>query len=607
VSATTAARPLLPPSAPFAHEQIGLLNRVMAETTAEQRSWLSGFLAGYQAATAAAPVAAIAQTPAVQAKHPLTVLFATESGNAEGLAADAKKLAARQGFAGRLADMADVTPADVAAVENLLVIASTWGEGDPPERAAAFYEALMAEDAPRFEGVRFAVLALGDSSYVNFCETGRRIDKRLEQLGATRIADRVDCDLSYEEPAAAWIDGAFQKLAALVGEPETTNGQVIGNGHVVHVDFAPPAQAFSKSHPFEAEITEQVNLNSSRSGKETVHLELSLAGSGLTYEPGDSIGILPSNDPAMVEAVLGAVRLDGDAAFEASTIRDALSERYDVTALSRPVVEAYARLTEDKKLQTLAGSDDLAAYLDGRQILDLLEDFPHGLTAEQLTSILRRLPPRLFSIASSQKATPDEAHLLISAVRYASHGRERKGVASTWIAERLKAGDRVPVYVKPNKYFRLPADPDRPVIMVGPGTGVAPFRAFLQERQATGARGRNWLFFGDRRYTHDFLYQLDWQDFHKDGVLTRIDLAFSRDQPEKVYVQDRMWERRDELFAWLEDGAHLYVCGDEKRMAKDVDAMLQRIVAEAGGRPADVAQAYLADLKRAGRYQRDVY
>jgi sulfite reductase (NADPH) flavoprotein alpha-component len=601
VTTTTAGLPVLPPSAPFAREQIGLLNCVMAEITAEQRSWLSGFLAGYQAATATAPVHAPAHAPAAEVKHPLTVLFATESGNSEGLAADVKKLAGRQGFTGKLIDMADVTPADVADAENLLVIASTWGEGDPPERAAAFYEALMADDAPRFEGVRFAVLALGDSSYVNFCETGKRIDARLEQLGGRRIADRVDCDLSYEEPAAAWIDRAFETLSALVGEPKATNG------HVVHVDFAPPAQAFSKSQPFEAEITEHVNLNSSRSGKETVHLELSLAGSGLAYEPGDSLGILPRNDPAMVEAVLGAVRLDGDGVLEASTIRDALSEKHDVTALTRPVVEAYARLTEDKKLQALAGSDGLAAYLEGRQIVDLLEDFPHGLIAEQLAGILRRLPPRLFSIASSQKAAPDEAHLLISAVRYASHGRERKGVASMWIAERLKAGDRVPVYVKPNKHFRLPQDQGRPVIMVGPGTGVAPFRAFLQERQAEGAKGRNWLFFGDRRYTHDFLYQLDWQDFHKDGVLSRIDLAFSRDQPEKVYVQHRMWERRDELLAWLEDGAHLYVCGDEKRMAKDVDAMLHQIVAEAGGRSAEAAQAYVADLKRQGRYQRDVY
>ncbi|HET6520827.1 MAG TPA: hypothetical protein VFG47_13555, partial [Geminicoccaceae bacterium] len=285
----------------------------------------------------------------------------------------------------------------------------------------------------------------------------------------------------------------------------------------------------------------------------------------------------------------------------------ALAADYDITALTRPVIEAYAGLTEDARLAALAQGDGLPASLTGRQIIDLLEDFPHGLTAEQLASILCKLPPRLYSVASSLKAAPDEAHLLLAAVRYESHGRKRSGVASTFVADRLKAGDRLRVYVKPNKHFRLPADPDRPVIMVGPGTGVAPFRAFLQERQAAGAAGRSWLFFGDRRYTHDFLYQLDWQEFHKDGALTRIDVAFSRDQPEKVYVQHRMWERRRELFAWLEDGAHLYVCGDERRMAKDVDATLHAIVADAGGRTRDDATAYVAALKREARYQRDVY
>ena len=587
-----ASLPVLPQSAPFESEQIELLNRVMRQTSAEQRSWLSGFLSGYQAATSPAAL----EAPASQAKRPLTILFATESGNAEGLAADARKVAAKQGFAAKIVDMADVAPADLGEAENLLVIASTWGEGDPPERATAFYAALMADGAPRLEGVRFSVLALGDSSYVNFCETGRRIDARLAELGAERVADRVECDLDYEAPAASWIGSALGRL------DEVTADRKGAGGSVIHVDFHGSATSWSKANPFEAEITELVNLNSSRSDKETIHLELSLEGSSLTYEPGDSLGILPENDPELIEAVVRAARLESD-----TSIRAALGSGYDITALTRPVVEAYARLTGDARLQELAAGTDLPAYLEGRQIIDLLEDHPHELSGEQLASVLRKLPSRLYSIASSQKATPDEAHLLLCAVRYRTHGRERKGVASTFVADRMKPGDRLKVYVKPNKYFRLPGDASRPVVMVGPGTGVAPFRAFLRERQASAAGGRNWLFFGDRRYTHDFLYQLDWQELHKEGVLSRIDLAFSRDQPEKVYVQHRMWERRHDLFTWLEEGAHLYVCGDEKQMAKDVDATLHAIIADAGGKSHEDAAAYVASLKRESRYQRDVY
>lgn len=589
------AAPVIPVTAPFEREQIDLLNRVMADT--EQRVWLSGFLAGYQAAgrPAAAPA------PSAATRRPLTILFATESGNAEGLAADAKKAAARQGFAATLIDMAEVTPADIARARNLLVIASTWGEGTPPERAAGFYGALMAEDAPRFEGVRFAVLALGDSAYVNFCETGKRIDARLAELGGERMAERVDCDLDYEAPAAEWIGKALDRL----GEPGD-GAEAVSGGDVIQLDARRPG-AYSRSHPFEAEVAEIVNLNSSRSDKETLHVELSLAGSGLTYEPGDSLGIVPLNDPAMVEAVLKAARVEGGAVVAGTPIGTLLAERYDITTLTRPVIEAYGRLTEDAKVQALAEGAELLPYLEGRQIVDLLEDFPHALTAEQLVSILRTLPPRLYSIASSLKAAPEEAHLLISAVRYESHGRARQGVASTFVADRIKKGDRLKVYVKPNRHFRPPAEAGRDVIMIGPGTGVAPFRAFLQERQATGAKGRNWLFFGDRRYVHDFLYQLDWQDFVKEGVLDRIDVAFSRDAAEKVYVQHRLWERRRDVFSWLEGGAHLYVCGDEKRMAKDVHAMLLAIVADVGGRSEAEAEAYLAGLAKAGRYQRDVY
>jgi sulfite reductase (NADPH) flavoprotein alpha-component len=479
------------------------------------------------------------------------------------------------------------------------LIASTWGEGDPPERAAEFYHALMAGTAPRFDDVRFAVLALGDTAYANFCAVGRQLDARLEALGGRRITDRIDCDVAYEDSAAAWIAGALDEIREGAGDDAAPAGSVI------HVDFATAAPAespYGKAHPFAAEITDHVNLNGSRSAKETIHLELSLAGSSMTYEPGDALGILANNDPAMVEAILNVTGLDGD-----ESLHDLLARQHDVTTLTPPVIQAYAQLTGEAGVRALLEGEGSAGWLEGRQIIDLFEAFPHRLTADQLVAILRPMPPRLYSIASSLKYVPEEAHLLVGVLRYQSQGRDRRGVASTCLAERRAVGDTLPVYVKPNRHFRLPSDSTVPIIMIGPGTGVAPFRAFIQEREALGVRGRSWLFFGDRNYTHDFLYQLEWQEHLKSGALSRIDVAFSRDQPEKAYVQHRMWDRRAEFYSWLEDGGHVYVCGDEKRMAKDVHCMLQRIVSECGGRDADAAEAYLTDLRRQGRYQRDVY
>ncbi len=584
------SQPILPETAPFPPDQLNTLNSVMAATNMEQRHWLSGFLAGYQAASV--PVTAPAPSPAK--KIPLTIAYATDSGNSEEVAATAKKLAGKQGFATKLVDFADVSAADLAGAKNLLIVASTWGEGDPPERAKETYECLLADDAPSFESVNFSVLALGDSSYVNFCEVGKRLDERLEQLGGTRIADRIDADLDFEEPASNWTDRALDRLFE-IAKPEPNVG-LAHSADIVHLDF--PVSAYSKANPFPAEITELVNLNGSRSAKETYHVELSLEGSGLTFEPGDSLGIIAENHEAMVAELLAAAGLSSDTDLERRLRTD-----FDITQLSKQVMEAYRSVSGDRCLAELLEGEGWRSYLPGRQIIDLLTDFPAKLEADQLTGLFRKLPPRLYSVASSFKTEPDLAHLLISAVRYNSHSRDREGVASTFIADHHKVGDHLKVYVKNNKNFRLPEDPDRPVIMIGPGTGVAPFRAFLQERQATGAAGKNWLFFGDRTYTHDFLYQLDWQDFEKDGVLNRIDVAFSRDQPEKVYVQDRMWERRADLHAWLEDGAALYVCGDEKAMAKDVDAMLHRIIAAQGTDPLD----YVSKLKKERRYQRDVY
>jgi sulfite reductase (NADPH) flavoprotein alpha-component len=588
--------PVLPDTAPFPEAERRALNTVMAATTAEQRTWLAGFLAGYQAGTGSARVEPPAAPPAARA--PLSILYATESGNTEALAAAARKAAQKLGFAPRVLDMADTSPADLAkSAKNLVVLASTWGEGDPPQRAADFFTALMADNAPRFEGIRFAVLALGDRAYVNFCATGRQIDERLHALGGERIASRIDCDLDYEAQAATWLNGTLETL-----KPTEKDA-------VIHVDFARAVAAevdpprWNRSTPFAAEISELVTLSGSRSSSRTVHAELSLAGSGLTYEPGDALGVLPSNDPELVDQVLGAVGLRGDDA-----LRTALTHQLDITTLTPGQIALHADATGDPELAAIAGdAGRTAAFLRDRQLIDLLEAAPATLAPEQVRALLRPLPPRLYSIASSLKAAPGEAHILVAAVGWESHGRARKGVASRDIADRRRVGQTMPIYLKPNPHFRLPADPDRKLIMVGPGTGVAPFRGFLQEREATGARGASWLFFGNRNFTHDFTYQLEWQDFLKSGVLSRIDVAFSRDQREKIYVQHRMWEARRELFAWLEDGAALYVCGDASAMAKDVHATLLRIVAEQSGRGDDAAHDYVRALQKSGRYLRDVY
>ena len=563
---------LIPAGSPFGQEQISALNSVFSTSTAEQRVWLSGFLAGVQAANA--PSAAVPAAPP-KARIPLTILFGTESGNAEALAAQTRKAATKLGFAAKVVDMADTTPADMAKVANLLIVAATWGEGDPPQRAIDFYDALLAEDAPRFDSTKFAVLALGDRAYAKYCETGRLFDERLAALGATRIVDRIECDLDFEAPAAGWIDATLDRLGKEAAPVEE-------EASVIHVDFGragPDAQAFTRARPFEAEITEHIRLTGSRSTSDTHHIALSLEGSGIEYEPGDAIGVVPRNDPALVEQILRATGLTRD---------PGLLDRFDITTLTAKQIADHAALTGTKPRD----------WALGHQIVDLLESVPHRFTAEQLTLLLRPLPPRYYSIASSRAAVGEEAHLLVAAVRYETHGRQRNGVASVDTIARRREGDRLSVFLRPNPHFRLPADPARPVIMIGPGTGVAPFRGFMQQREATGATGKNWLVFGHRNYMHDFLYQLEWQDWIESGVLNRLDVAFSRDQPEKRYVQHALWDARADLAAWVADGAAIYVCGDANAMAKDVHEMLLPIL---GGKEK------LDQLRRDGRYLRDVY
>ena len=577
----------IPKAAPFTEADIEALNRVVGTASPVQRAWLAGFLAGLDQAHPSV------QQPAAppQAAEPLMILYATESGNSERLANDAAKAARKQGLKPTVIDMADLELATLAKAKRLIVIAATWGEGEPPARTARAYTELMGEGAPKLEGIEYGVLALGDSAYADFCTIGQKIDARLETLGAKRIADRVDCDLDFEKPAAEWIDTTLKTLAP----PEAERGTVIA------VDFGARSQPAADTGPVEAEVSEWINLNSSRSDKETIHLELAFDGAAPAYKPGDSLDLYAENDPAYVDQLLKSAGLASDEGLRAEFLKSR-----DVTTLSLKALETYAATTGHQYVKSLLESGEAKGWIAGRQLIDLVEYFPISLSAEQLRGLTRPLAPRAYSIASSRREVGEEAHLLVSAVRYESFGRARKGVASNFVADRLKKGARVRAKLKPNKHFALPA-PERDIIMVGPGTGVAPYRAFVQERRATGAKGRNWLFFGDRHFTHDFLYQLEWQDALKEGSLARMDVAFSRDTPQKIYVQHKLWERRRDLIEWLENGAYFYVCGDAKAMAKDVRSTLARAYADVNGVSPEIAQQALAKLESERRYLQDVY
>jgi len=574
----------IPKTAPFAEDEIELLNRVVGAATATQRAWLAGFLAGLEASTEAPQ-----QTAPSAAAEPLTIVYATESGNSEKLAADLGKAARKTGLKATLVDLADLDMATLAAARRLVVIAATWGEGEPPGRATLAYNELMGDGAPRLDGIEFGVLALGDTAYAEFCATGRKIDERLAALGGKRVIERVDCDLDFGAPAARWIEQAVKTLAPADA----------AHRNVIEVDFG--AKPAADAGPVEAEITEHINLNSSRSAKETVHLELAFDGAAPAYKPGDSLDVYPNNDPADVEALLKSAGLASDDA-----LRTEFTTSRDITTLSLKTIETYAASTGHPPVKSLIESGAAKTWIVGRQLIDLIDHFPVALSAEQFRALTRPLAPRAYSIASSRREVGEEAHLLISAVRYETHGRQRKGVASTHVAERLKKGGRLRVKLRPNKHFALPA-PDRDIIMIGPGTGVAPFRAFVQERRATGAGGRSWLFFGDRSFTHNFLYQLEWQEALADKSLTRMDVAFSRDRPQKMYVQHRLWERRRDVVDWLDNGAFLYVCGDAKSMAKDVRTMLVRAYADVKALTSEASERAVAELESGKRYMQDVY
>jgi sulfite reductase (NADPH) flavoprotein alpha-component len=608
-------------NSPFNAEQVDLLNRLAATMTPEQWTWLSGYIAGACGRLGQQPSAAELATttqsppanqPSTIDQAEVTILFASQTGNAMRLASQLAGRLREAGVAATQSCTSEYSHNKLRKASRLLIIASTHGEGEPPDKARLFFDFLLSQRAPRLEKLRFSVLALGDLSYKQFCEVGKRLDRRLEELGAQRLHERVDCDVDYQDPADAWMQAVVQALA---NEGVGTTGEAKQRLSVaVHATVAALSETFSRARPFPAQIVENISLSGRGSDKETRYLKLSLEGSGFSFEPGDSLGIYPENRPELVDQLIGHMGWNPDelvpAGRDESPLRQSLLKHYEITLLTKPLLEKAAEFSRDglADLVRHRPEEELYAYLPGRDLLDLARDFSlPGAPAREFVRALRRIPPRLYSISSSYRANPDEVDLTVSVVRYRTYDRDRFGICSSHCASRFGPDERLPVYVNQNPNFRMPRDPAAPLIMVGAGTGVAPFRAFLEEREDLGAEGKTWLFFGDRRFRTDFLYQLDWLRWHKRGTLSRMNVAFSRDTDTKVYVQHRMLEHGREIYGWLREGAYFYVCGDEKRLAPDVHAALITIVRQEGGMGEEQAQTYLAELQQQNRYQRDVY
>lgn len=572
----------------------------------DQRAWLAGFLAGLHSRLAIGGDAAAGAADAAAAKveTPIHILYGTQTGNAERVAMDAAAASRALGFAPQVTALDDISIEQLAEAGQAIIVTSTYGEGEMPDNAQLFWDALSASTAPRLEGLRFAVLGLGDTGYDDFCQAGKLIDMWLEQLGATRIAARRDCDVDYEDAAAAWLAETLP-LAAPDGKAAQPTPQETAD--------VPPsrAAAWSRKNPYAARLAVNRRLSGSGSAKEIRHYEFYLGDSGLVYEAGDALGVVPVNDPALVDLLVTRLGADPETPVGTGTLASLLSHGLEISTPSREFIAEIERRAGNDELSFVVRNGDkeaLDAYLWGKDIYDLLMLDPSmELSPAELVALLKPLQHRAYSISSSPLEAAGSVHLTVASVRYHADGRDRGGVCSTYLADRIAEGGAAGIFVSQNKAFRVPADNDAPMIMVGPGTGIAPFRAFLQERRARGAKGRNWLFFGDQHKASDFVYEDELTKMSHDGLLTRIDLAFSRDQDAKIYVQTRMKENGKALFSWLEEGASFYVCGDASRMARDVDSALAEIVATHGGMSADKAVDYVAGLRREKRYLRDVY
>jgi sulfite reductase (NADPH) flavoprotein alpha-component len=599
--------PFIPENAPF---------------SPEQRAWLNGMLAGIFSATTAA-----VNVPA-KPSHRIAVLYASQSGTAEGLARKLAKELKAQGHVPAVSTLVGYTAAALATEKYALLIASTYGDGDAPEGVQPFYEQLCLEHFPRFENLSYAVLALGDRHYEHFCKFGSELDAKLAALGANRLGSRVDCDVDVHEPFEQWKSALMSRLSERATKREVHSlgpnpaeiNSLQGSVSEIVADRSSRAvphsvQIPSRDNPALAPIVDKKNLAHGDSTKTTLHLAFSIEGTGIEYEAGDSCGVIPHNDARLVTEILQSLRFNGNEQVlcgkaGTTTLHDALTNHLQITRLNRKTVSEYAALGKCTRLIELVAPDhraQLDAYVFDRGLIDLLLEFP-GVIEDpaELVAMLPKLTPRLYSISSSPVAHEGQIHTTVAVVRYSSHNRDRGGVCSTLFADRASIADRLPIYIQPNKRFRLPKA-DAPIIMIGPGTGIAPFRAFLHERRALGAKGRNWLFFGERSATTDFLYREELEAMRADGHLTRLDTAFSRDQVDKVYVQDKMMEQASQFWSWLQEGASVYVCGDASRMAKDVHTTLHSIVEKHGGMSSHAAEEYIHGMKEDHRYHRDVY
>lgn len=589
---------------PLSGDQQRQLNQVLATLNTQQLAWVSGYLYGLSQ-SGSQPVTGAAASPA--AGGSLTILYGSQTGNAKGVASVIQQQAQALGLPVTLISMADYKPKQLKKESHLLVVVSTYGEGEPPESAVDLFEQLKKGKIGKLEGLKFAVLGLGDSSYEFFCQTGKDFDDFLAKAGAERLHELASLDVDYQAAAKTWGEQAVNAIAATLaasGSAGAATASVTGA-----VQAAVGHSQYHKENPFPARLSVNQKITGRDSTKDIRHIEIDLAESGISYQPGDALGIWFDNDAALVSEVLTLTGLNGDEATAQGPLRTALTQHFELTRLHGGFITGLADISGNAALKDLAGDKaQVNALVAAAQVVDVLKRFPAKLGAEQLVALLRPLTPRLYSIASAQSEVEEEVHLTVGVVRHPqADGTLRSGGASSYLADRLPEEAEVRVFVEHNDNFRLPANPQTPLIMVGPGTGIAPFRAFLQERETTGAEGKNWLFFGNPHFTQDFLYQVEWQRYVKSGLLSKISLAFSRDQGHKIYVQDKLREQGAELFQWLEAGAHFYVCGDANHMAKDVQQALLEVIAEHGHKSHEEAEEYLSELRRAKRYQRDVY